>query len=266
MSTLDALPVPTAKDEPDVPWYRERQRAESRLRDLDRQRGLGGSPPLRYGNLSQPLQVRWRSEFAPSNSTQATLALHVSPVPARPLPARQLAAVAAELPRRVRGPGLLDATPALDVTDDADGVTVALVPAYGYSGDVRLGALQGARIAVTGQVSAWTTLPADGMGTLIDQDSLTAAISECLRLVDAVGVPESDLAIAVEIGPVLMVNLGSASGLGRSGATMNVGGPEHLRVDPDEVVDASALAANRAEAAATLAALTLRNWRRHWPR
>lgn len=62
-----------------------------------------------------------------------------------------------------------------------------------------------------------------------------------------------------------MINIGSPSRLGRSGATMNTGGPEHLRVEPDETVDASALTANRTEAAATLAALTLRTWRQHWP-
>lgn len=186
-----------------MPWYRERQRAESRLRDLDQQRSPGGGgEPLRYGNLDQTPQVRWRSEFAPSKSKQATLAAHACPVPAQPLPARQLAAVAAELPRRVRGPGLLDPAPALDVTDNADGVSVALTPAHGYTRDVRPGALRGARVAVTGRVSAWTTLPADGMGTRIDQDSLTADISECLRLLEEVGVPGSDLAIAVEVGPV----------------------------------------------------------------
>ncbi len=46
-----------------------------------------------------------------------------------------------------------------------------------------------------------------------------------------------------------MVNIGPASAVGRSQATMNAfGGPEYLRVEPDETVDVSALNANRAEA------------------
>lgn len=103
------------------------------------------------------------------------------------------------------------------------------------------------------------------MGTLIDQDSLRAAIHNCFGLAAAAGVPlDSRLAIAVELGPVLTVNIGPASAIGRSQATMNAfGGPEHLRVEPDETVDVSALNSHRAEVAATLAELTLRTWRQH---
>jgi hypothetical protein len=272
-AALDALPVPTPHDEPELPWYRERQRTETLLHGLDgppadpQPRTAGTS--LAYGPLPGPVAVDWRTDFAPSGASRAMLTVHVVPVPPRPLPARQLAAVASALPARVRGTRLLDPAPTLDVTDTPQGVVVALAPATGYGSERVPPALQGLRVGVTGQVSAWTTLPADSMGTLIDQDSLTTAIQNCLGLVDAAGVPlDTELAIAVELGPVIMVNIGPATGLGRSSATMNAGfgrGPDDLRVEPDETVDSSALNTNRPEAAATLADLVLRAWRQHWP-
>lgn len=269
-AALDALPVPTSQDRPELPWYRERQLTESRLHRLDETPPApAGDTGLGYGPLPGPVSIEWKTEFAPSRSSRATLTVHVLPVPSRPLPARQLAAVAGALPARVRGSGLLDPGPALDVTDFPQGVIAVLAPATGYGSERLPPAMQGVRVAITGQVSAWTTLPADSMGTLIDQASLHSAVQNCLGLIDAVGVPnDTSLAIAVELGPVLMVNIGPASAVGRSSATMNAGfgsGPEDLRVEPDEAVHASALTANRAEAATTLADLTLRAWRQHWP-
>ncbi len=186
-SALGALPVPTAQDPPELPWYRERERTESRLHDLD---AAHRSPEaddaadgLQYSPLPGPVPVEWKTDFSPSPDTCAVLTVHVVPVPLRPLPARQLATVASTLPSRVRGTGLLDPAPALDVSDTVQGVAVALAPPSRYNRDRQPPALQGVRVAVTGQVSAWTTLPADGMGTLIDQDSLRAAIHNCLGLV-----------------------------------------------------------------------------------
>lgn len=271
-AVLDALPVPTSEDRPEVPWYRERQLTQSLLHRLEDRSAPATRPAhtgLAYGPLPGPVVVEWKTDFAPSRASRATLAVHVLPVPPRPLPARQLATVATALPARVRGTGLLDPAPALDVTDTPRGVVVALAPATGHASEQQPPALQGVRVAVTGQVSAWTTLPADNMGTLIDQDSLNTAIQGCLGVIAVAGIPlDTQLAIAVELGPVLMVNIGPASTLGRSSATMNAGfgrGPDDLRVEPDESVDPSALDAHRAEAANTLADLTLRAWRQHWP-
>lgn len=157
-------------------------------------------------------------------------------------------------------------TRALRVGDDDDGVSVLLIS----SDDQRWGwreaappAVQGIRVGRTGQVSVWTTLPADGMGTLIDESSLTSAISDCLTLAHAAAPTAAPrIAIAAEIHPVAMVNVGAAGGPPRTTMIMHgFGASDEFRLEPDESINARAVADDPTGIAAMMADLMMRSWR-----
>jgi Aldehyde dehydrogenase family len=89
-------------------------------------------------------------------------------------------------------------------------------------GETRDGAVAGVRLAATGQASAWSRLPSDGMGSLLDSADLTTRISELLSLAGAfLPTGDSHLGLAVGLSPLLMVSEGPISRLGaRTSATM----------------------------------------------
>lgn len=266
-NALRALPSPTAGDEPSAPWYRERQDVENRLRALDPPTAAAGdTETTRFASLTEPVTVQWRSEFAPTSGSRAILAIHLLPVPAAPLTARVLATTASELPARVRTSPVIDVTQALRANDDDDGTSVLIVSSddqrWGYR-EAAPPAVQGIRVGRNGQVSVWTTLPADSMGTLIDESSLTSAISDCLTLAHAAApIASPRLAIAAEIDPVAMVNIGAAGGPPRTTMIMHgFGSSDRFRLDPDESIDLQAVFKDRAEIATVVASLMMRSWR-----
>lgn len=239
-NTPRALPVPTAHDQPSP---------------ID---------STRYMPLTEPVTIQWRPDFAPTQSSHAILAVHILAVPAQPLTNRTMATIATELPRRVRASGVIDDVHGVQSCEDADGVSVLLPsPPQPRWPDVAPPAVQGLRVGRSGQVSVWTTLPHDQMWSLIDGASLTTAIADCLRLAhSAVPATTARVAIAVEIAPVMMVNIGSAASLPRTSGTMTgVGSSDDFRLDPDESVNTQALIDMPAEVAATYADLVLRRWR-----
>lgn len=268
-NTLRALPSPTAADQPSAPWYRERQDVEDRLRALDPATDTAGpadTQKTRFIALTEPVSVQWRSEFAAAHGSRAILAIHLLPVPAAPLTARVLATTASELPARVRTSPIVGVTQALRASDDDAGASVLMVSPddqrWGYR-EVAPPAVQGIRVGRTGQVSVWTTLPADSMGTLIDESSLTSAITDCLTLAHSAAPTASPrLAIAAEINPVAMVNIGAAGAPPRTTMIMHgFGSSDEFRLDPDESIDTQAVIEDRAAIATMVASLMMRSWR-----
>lgn len=218
---------------------------------------------LAHGPLPGPVGLAWRSTWDRSTSTEASITVHVVPVPAQMLPARALASVSATLPERLRRAQALDPTSGVDIQDDPDGVTLLFPPDARYLKGVRTGSPRGVRVNRSGQVSAWHTLPADNLGSIVDTAHMRTILTTCLRLIGITGMlPTDHVAIGAEMGPMIMVSRASVEELGqRSNATIAMSGPDQVQVDPDETVEVAALAGGAAEAANDLAAILARNWR-----
>lgn len=215
---------------------------------------------LRYAQLAAPVPVLWRSDWDTSGSSETVVAVHATPVPPAPLPARALATVLSTLPDKLRQARALDPTSAVEPHDDVDGVALIFARDPRVLDRVRPGSARGVRVDKTGQVTAWHTLPADTLGSVVEPASLTEAIATCLRLIGLARMPSTELvALAVELGPTTLSSRADPGTLGtRSQAAMRVGRDQHVRVPPDETVDTSALGPNADSAAQALAALILR--------
>jgi hypothetical protein len=220
---------------------------------------------LQYKALTDPITVRWRDQWAQSGGTSSRtiLTVHAVPSPPAPVSARRLATLSTSLVKQLRATGLFEDAAPLVAIDDPDGVTVTAPQDQSYSAQVRPGQPQGARVDRSGQVSAWHSLPADNMGSALDEPIATAVIEACLALAAATGVlqDDADLALAVEVNPITLLSFIDVSTLGnRSSATLQPLGTNAVKVDPDELVEARALHDGANEAAQTLTALLLRSW------
>lgn len=225
-------------------------------------KGESAEGELRYKDLLEPVTVRWREQWAPRDaSSEMAISVHVLASPAQAIPARRLAALNASLVCRVRATGLFQDADALATLDDPEGVTVSGPRDQGFMLEVRPGKLLGVRVDRSGQVSAWHSLPGDGLGNAVDEPSAAAAIKRCLLLVAATeAVPDSYLALAVEISPLTTLSLTDVSTLGhrRTASLQFSFGPNIRTVEPDELVESRALSSGVDEVAATLAGLLLR--------
>jgi TIR domain len=261
-AALRALPEPELGEGPHLPWFRARQRVLNQLAELDAADAPPDPAALRFEQLGQPVAVAWRDDWDPqARQGTATLAVHVLPVPPRPIPNRGLAQHGADLTGAVRE--LVGPVVGLAVCDDPDGVTVLIESQrrqHAWNA-VRPGEPVGVRVHRSGQVSAWQTLPHDQMGPALDPATLPQTLADCLRFCASVSAPRGDIAVAVEIGPTMLVSLVAPGEFGnRSRASLGTSGDGPLRVEPDETVDTSALTANASSAAAVLAAAVMRAW------
>jgi hypothetical protein len=260
---LGAYPTPGSANTPKDPWSAERDQTADRLQALHSFTGDAGTE-LRYRQLLGSMPVRWRKEWAQrDSSSRATIAVHVLPYQPAPLSARRLAALSESMLKQLKTTGLFDEADALSKSDDADSITVTAPHDERYlHQQVRPGRLQGVRIDGSGQVSAWHSLPADGLGSALDRPSATDAIKDCLLLAGAAGaIPDGDVALAVEVSPITMLSLVDVTTLGqRNTATLQSFGPNEVRVEPDELVEARALRGGAEEAAKTLSGLLFRSW------
>lgn len=219
---------------------------------------------LQYKALTRAVAVRWRDQWAQHDGTssETLITVHVMPSPPVTVSARRLATLSTSLAKQLRATGLFEDAEALVATDDPDGVAVTAPHDRTYLQQVRPGKPRGVRVDRSGQVSAWHSLPADNLGSALDEPTAAAVIESCLALAAAAGTaPSTDLALAVEVSPITLLSLVDVKILGnRNSATMQLFGMNIVKVEPDELVEARALHDGAHEAAQTLTALLLRSW------
>jgi len=211
--------------------------------------------PLTFAPLSSDLTGDWRRDWLreqQGSSDHAVLEVHVVPAHSQSVPSRVLRG----LPERLAGELRVAAGvgPSASVPADHDAAAAwahIITPQQNRSWDEpRDGAILGCRVAATGQASAWSTLPGDRMGSILDSADLTERLGRLLRIAGEVMPGDSQhLALAVGIDPLASVSEGRITGVSRSGMTMAGTGRDRLVVPPDEVVTRAAIGHGSRDAA-----------------
>jgi hypothetical protein len=225
----------------------------AKLRELEQ-----AESPLKFTPLTGPVTVTWRADFDSqlrnNTSLQPALELHVVPAGAgSPRPSRIMAELADSMPARVRESGMISASDALSTarTDGAVLVSVAGRPVQWNR--PREPQLLGIRLGVDGQASAWTTLPGDSMGAVLDRTQLPDQIAELLRLVGVLRVVDAgQIAVAVGVDPAMMLSAGRVAHLPRQSASKLSMSDRPLMIPPDEQVSSAALNVGALEVARSL--------------
>lgn len=223
-----------------------------------------GPSPLAWSPLAQVVEPSWRKDWsAPQqrNTDGTILEVHAIPIPAQRLSARELRDLDDQLAARLRGLGVVGSSTAIE--SDADATAAWACPAQpgrqGMWNEARPEVLLGVRIDAMGQRSAWQKLPADGLGTLLDEADLSQRLARLLRLLGGLlppGVP--NYAVAVGLSPTSMVSIGPITALGhRNSASTGMSNRTGVFVPPDEAVTTSGLAAGADEVARALASALL---------
>jgi hypothetical protein len=162
------------------------------------------------------------------------------------------------LTARIRATGFVNSGIALkeDLRESAATVTAPPTRPHSWS-DTRPSEIIGIRIAKTGQLSAWATLPGDSMGSVLDPQKLPEQIAAMLRLVGALNIVKSQrVAIAIGVQPVGLLSVDTFDE--HRGRNKSIGiktSDQRLRVLPDESVSLAALSSGAAEVAAIQARL-----------
>lgn len=212
---------------------------------------------LTFEQLADVPAINWRDDWSRARhqdgSAVPTLAVHVWQVAANRLSARSMSTVQPRLVASVRRSEVVPQDVGLTPTVDAESVAVSIpAPAARY-GTVSVGHPLGVRVQSDLQISAWRSLPRDGLGTILDAADLRSAIAESLRLVGATGLVTVDrLAIAVELTNLSLVSEGTLTGVSRTSGSMGFAPEGPIRITPDETVTRSALAAGSNEVAGVL--------------
>ncbi|BBZ64900.1 hypothetical protein MINS_03290 [Mycolicibacterium insubricum] len=211
------------------------------------------SGPLNFTPMTEAPVIQWRNQFALGGHGQqfspATLEVHVLPSPGAPLSARALALVGDALAGRMRRSGLVDERAGLDTRTAQDAIYLAFgdEPPTGWNSAAE-GRTLGLRISSSGQVSAWASLPRDGLGSILDPTQLPLQIASLLRLIShAQAISSAHVAIAVGVAPVSTLSIGKVSDMPRRSAQLLKLSDQPLRVEPDELVTVTALDAGAPE-------------------
>lgn len=215
--------------------------------------------PLAWTPLGEPVAVKWRKNWSapqPGYADGAVLEVHAVPLGTRALSARELREMAEQLAGSLRTLGAVASAAAIEAGSDPEGAwAVPSEPSSrGMWNDARPEALLGVRMARNGQRSVWIRLPADGLGTILDEADLAERIGRALRLLGGLLPLDSDrYAVALGLASSGMVSRGSAASLGqRSGAQSISLQRTDVLVPPDEAVTASGLAEGAPEVGAAL--------------
>lgn len=210
-------------------------------------RGLELQPSaLTFSSLRAPVEVRWYGggSQGASSTSAAWLELHVVPLSAEIRSTRQLRELPGRLVASLRNAGALAVTAGAEPLIEDNAVVVDLPQSdHRRWGEPRDGALTGVRVDAAGQLSLKWSLPADGLGSILDQAVLTSTVAGGLRLIGALRLlHECDVAIGIGLGgSTSMVAEGRVTGIARTAASMSGSGAQPVRVEPDEAVSMSAL-------------------------
>ncbi len=205
-------------------------------------RNLEGQPAaLTFSPLPTPVEVHWYpgGSQGASSTSAAWVELHVVPVDAPPRSTRQLRELPDLLVSLLRDAGALAVTAGVE-TSIVDNAVVVEIPQLLQRrwDEPRDGALTGMRFDSSGQLSLRWSLPADGLGSLLDQEVLKSTVASGLRLIGSLRVlPDGDVAIGIGLGGgTSMVAEGKVTGVARTAASMSGFGSQSVRVEPDEAV------------------------------
>jgi hypothetical protein len=193
--------------------------------------------------------------------------VHLVPAPQAAFSQRSLSGIEAVAAGAMRP--LLTPHAEIRPTAKDDVVTIEAAPERLPHGAIARSELLGCRIARTGQVSLWFTLPRDGMGAVLDRDDLTSSLTGALKVgaavLDALGTArEQQVVIAAELADTTLLTDGKLADLGRrNSARMRgfVGQP--IMLSPDESVALAALSDSTVgRVAGTVAQVLTDEWRR----
>ena len=215
-----------------------------------------------WSPLERSVSVEWRDQWAQQRGVNqsaalgAEIELHAVPLRSSRYSARQLHEASEAMARHLRTDFVSPAT-AMDVGsgDGAAWVHPEAAPRTGGFGQARPEELLGVRLSASGQRSAWTRLPSDSMGSVLDVAELPRRIARMLRLLGAMA-PTSDTPWALGIGlvPSLTLAVGSETTLGARNSAQGFGLQERaLHLEPDEAAGPAALGTGSEEIGAVLA-------------
>lgn len=216
-----------------------------KLRELDQEAG-----PLVWVPLERAASPEWIITEAQLRDIGVgpTVELHVLPlgVTSR-VSATELERTPDHLARLGRDHGLFGTGDALELRGGEDRAHAARAASR---------ELRAAGIAVNRghQVSLWTELPRDSMGSILDKADLATRLGQLIRVAaELVPAGAEQVALAVGLGPTQMVSEGDIRDLGRrSSASMGMG-DRLIRIDGDDAVTASVMVRAADEIGAELA-------------
>jgi hypothetical protein len=241
--------------------------AELQTKVVQALRSLEAQPStLSYSALRSPVAVRWLDDGnaqGRGTSMPPLLELHIVPLDAELLSARQLRELPHQLLASLRSTGALPLAAGAEPVLERDAVIIELPRPQSRWDEPRDEALAGVRVAASGQVSLWWSLPRDTLGSILDAEVLTATIARGLRLVGALHVlPNGDVAIGIGLGgSTSMISEGKVTGIARRSASMSHSREQSVRVAPDEAVSAAAFDRGADEVARSLVMSLLESFR-----
>jgi hypothetical protein len=224
------------------------------------------SNALRFDRLDTSLDIEWRTEFqgVQRGTTTPLVEVHVVPIDSTRYSSRIMIQLSDSLVGCVRQTRIVDAGSALELNSSSDEATVTFPTRRPHSWDeARDGAIAGLRLAKSGQISTWATLPTDGLGSILDPVKLPSQIASMLRFVGALNLIEGErIAIGAGIEPVNMLTIDKfeehhsrnrAYGLSVS--------DKPVRIVPDETVSPRALNTGANEISGYLARILIESFR-----
>ncbi len=199
--------------------------------------------PLTYEPLLVTPQVTWRDEWGTrqgwgGGNEPTFVEMHVTTHGVGNRSTREVHALPDVIISKLRAFGAVTIAGAVEpeVTDDNVTITVPEQQRGAHHRDVSPRHFAGVRVAKTGQVSTWTTLPRAQVGSVVTEDELAAAIGDQLRIIGTLNVLAGDrFALSVGLGGSTMMSIGSSSA-----TTIGFGSSEPVRIIPDESVSSAA--------------------------
>ncbi|MBW5248413.1 DUF4062 domain-containing protein [Streptomyces sp. P01-B04] len=214
--------------------------------------------PLSFAPLPQPVPLRWSLDqvSVAGSANLPLLELHVFPVGFAGYSARALEEVGDSLADRIRRSGAVKNDVALMSSGSQEHVSVSIPLSKPRTWDSpRPGELIEVRLHKSGQVSLRATLPRDGLGSILDQDSLPQQVTSLLRfngaldliqherIIVAIGVSDPNLTQVDRFNPHQSRTRAELSAYSRSFT---------LQTEPDESTSLAALDTGAEEVAGIL--------------
>jgi hypothetical protein len=274
---LDALPVPTLGEGPDLPLLRLRQQIESRLgielreatdAPADDLRGPLDTVPVVDWMSAANIQIAWADSLRRDLQYGASaLVVHIIPIPQSALSQRVLSSLDDTAARIVRDLELVDDGAGLTRSSPDEDILIEADPVQLRGNEVLMSRFLALRTGRSGQVSVWYALPRDHMGSVLDEDRLKRDAKAALGLAAAVldatyGATVARAAVGAELVNTTSLTGGTLRELGtRNDATLPGAFRSSPRMEPHESVDIHHLLGEGSWAVAeAVAKVLVRSW------